>query len=175
MSYLFRVTFFALCLFIEGGNLMALVLESPAFTEGSDIPARYSCDGADRSPPLKWSDAPAMTKSFCLIVDDPDAPVGTWDHWVIFNLPVNTSELPEGLVNSEELPSGVIQGQNSWNRVGYNGPCPPKGSKHRYFFKLYALDTTLKLTSKANKGDVEKAMQGHILAEAKLMGRFGRS
>lgn len=175
MVYLPRLCAFTLFSLLQGGFLMALVLESSAFSEGSDIPVRYSCDGADRSPPLHWTNAPANTKSFCLICDDPDAPVGTWDHWVLFNLPHDAHELAEGLVTSEKLPNGAIQGLNSWGRVGYNGPCPPRGSKHRYFFKLYALDTTLNLTSKAAKSDVEKAMKGHVLAEAKLMGRFGRS
>lgn len=154
---------------------MALQLESPAFGEGDPVPVRYTCDGADLSPPLLWDGAPSNTKSYVLICDDPDAPVGNWDHWVIFNLPIDTRELPEGLFNREKLPNGAIQGQNSWGNIGYNGPCPPKGSSHRYFFKLYALDTMLSLTSKATKADVEAAMQGHILAQSQLMARYARS
>lgn len=153
-----------------GGALMALSIESPVFQEGTDIPVRYTADGADVSPPLRWNNVPDRTKSFCLICDDPDAPVGTWDHWVLFNIPPNITELAEGAaVNS------AIQGLNSWTKVGYNGPSPPKGPKHRYYFTVYALDTTLNLTSKATKADCEKAMQGHILASGKLMGRYGRS
>lgn len=153
---------------------MALEIESTAFGEGDTISLRYTCDGPDRSPPLRWQGAPKATKSYVLICDDPDAPVGTWDHWVLFNLPADTQELPEGLITSERLPNGAIQGRNSWGRVGYNGPCPPKGMAHRYFFKLYALDTMLDLSSQATKADVEKAMKGHILAETKLMGKYAR-
>ncbi len=159
---------------IYGGSLMALELESPAFGEGDTIPVRYTCDGADRSPPLLWSNVPSGAKTLVLICDDPDAPAGTWDHWVLFNLPVDTKELPEGLFNREKLPNGAIQGLNSWGKVGYNGPCPPVGTSHRYFFKLYALSTTLDLTSTATKKNVETAMKGHILAEAQLTGRFSR-
>ncbi len=153
---------------------MAFEIESSAFGEGDNIPIRYTCDGSDRSPPLFWKDAPAGTKTFVLICDDPDAPVGTWDHWIIFNLPLDTQELPEALFDRERLPNGALQGLNSWGTTGYRGPCPPKGSTHRYYFKLYALSTSLDLTSKATKADVEKAMQGHILAQTQLMGHYGR-
>lgn len=153
---------------------MAFEIESSAFGQGGSIPVHYTCDGSDRSPPLVWKDEPKGTKSYVLLCDDPDAPVGNWDHWVLFNLPVDTRELHEGLVSHETLPNGAIQGLNSWGRVGYNGPCPPKGSNHRYFFKLYALDTMLTLSSKATKADVEAAMQGHILAHSQLMAHYGR-
>lgn len=161
-------------LLLTGGSLMAFQIESTAFGEGDTISLRYTCDGPDRSPPLSWSGAPSTTKSYVLICDDPDAPVGTWDHWVLFNLPPDTHELPEGLITSGRLPNGAIQGQNSWGKTGYNGPCPPKGSIHRYFFKLYALDTMLSLNSSATKEDVEKAMKGHVLAETHLSGRYSR-
>lgn len=153
---------------------MALEIESPSFGEGDTIPVRYTCDGSDRSPPLMISGVPDGAKSLVLFCDDPDAPVGVWDHWVLFNLPVDTKELPEGLFNREKLPNGAIQGRNSWDKVGYNGPCPPQGSSHRYFFKVYAISTTLNLTSTATKKDVEAAMKGHVLAEAHLMGRYSR-
>ena len=148
-------------------------LTSPVFSEGALIPAQYTCTGGDFSPPLTWSDIPAGAKSLALIADDPDAPAGTWVHWVAFNLPVTGHGLPEGIKDTKRLPDGGIQGTNSWQRIGYGGPCPPSGT-HRYFFKLYALDTTLSLDSKATAKDVQAAMQGHVLAEAQLMGRFKR-
>ena len=142
-------------------------LTSTAFAEGKPIPVRYSCDGEDISPPLAWSDPPAGTQSLALIMDDPDAPIGTWDHWVVFNLPANMRELPEA------TSVAATTGKNSWGRNDYGGPCPPGGT-HRYFFKLYALDTTLGLDESANKKQVLSAMEGHILAEAELMGTFSR-
>ncbi len=147
---------------------MPLQVSSPAFSEGGTIPKKFSCDGENISPQLSWSGAPGGTKSLALILDDPDAPGGTFVHWVLFNLPDNTTELPEGS-------SGVgTPGTNSFRKEAYGGPCPPKGSTHRYFFKLYALDTSLSLKSGASKADVEKAMSGHILAQGQLMGKFGR-
>jgi len=142
-------------------------LTSTAFAEGELIPVRYSCDGEDISPPLTWNDLPAGTQSLALIMDDPDAPVGTWDHWVVFNLPAETRELPEAAHVT------ATTGKNSWGRNDYGGPCPPGGT-HRYFFKLYALDNTLSLDENANKGQVLSALEGHILAEAELMGTFSR-
>lgn len=153
---------------------MGLKLTSSAFNEGDMIPKPYTCDGQDISPPLAWTGAPAGTKSFALICDDPDAPVGVWDHWVCFNLPPGLTGLPEAVPRTEVLPSGGLHGRNSWGKIGYGGPCPPSGV-HRYFFKLYALDTELSLKAGATKKDVEKTMQGHILAEAQLMGRYKRS
>jgi Raf kinase inhibitor-like YbhB/YbcL family protein len=153
----------------QGGATMKLT--SSAFSEGALIPVRYSCSGDDFSPPLTWSDIPAGAKSLALIADDPDAPVGTWVHWVAFNLPVTAGGLPEGIKDAKQLLGGGIQGANSWRRTGYGGPCPPSGT-HRYFFKLYALDTILSLDNKAAAKDVQAAMNGHILAEAQLMGRF---
>ena len=152
----------------------ALTLKSSAFAAGATIPKKHTCDAEDVSPPLTWSDPPAGTQSFALIVDDPDAPVGTWVHWVLYDLPVTARELPEGVAKQEQLPSGARQGRNDFRKTGYGGPCPPPGKPHRYFFKLYALDGKLNLKAGATKADIEQAMQGHILAQGELMGRYGR-
>ena len=157
----------------EGGQVMALQLTSSAFSQGDPIPTKYTCDGDDVSPPLAWGDPPEGTASFALINDDPDAPVGTWVHWVLYNLPADARSLPEAVPADSELPDGSRHGQNSWRRPGYGGPCPPGGT-HRYFFKLYALDTALDLPSDANKEEVLKAMEGHILGQAELMGVYSR-
>jgi Raf kinase inhibitor-like YbhB/YbcL family protein len=148
-------------------------LTSPAFTEGQPIPVKFSCKGADVSPALNWDEPPAGTKSLALIMDDPDAPMGTWVHWVLFNIPTTAHEWPENTLTDANLPNGAVQGITSARTVGYHGPCPPSGT-HRYFFKLYALDTILDLTSKASKEDLLAAMQGHILAQAQLMGTFSK-
>ena len=148
-------------------------ITSPAFSPGALIPPKHSCDGADVSPPLSFSGIPAGTRSLALISDDPDAPVGTWVHWVAWNLPADARSLEEGVPKKETLASGAKQGTNDFGRAGYGGPCPPSGT-HRYFFKLYALDTTLNLPATATKKDLEKAMQGHILAQAELMGKYAR-
>ncbi len=153
---------------------MALKLTTTAFQPGAAIPKKFTCDGPDVSPALAWTDAPAGTQSFALIMDDPDAPVGTWVHWVLYDLPGTTRELAEGVPGQEELPSGARQGRNDFRRIGYGGPCPPAGPAHRYFFKLYALDSKTSLKPGATKADVEKAMKGHILAQAELMGRYQR-
>ena len=153
---------------------MSLKLTSTAFQPGGTIPKKFTCDGPDVSPALAWSEAPAGTKSFALIMDDPDAPVGTWVHWVLYDLPAGMHELAEGVTKQEELPDGARQGRNDFRRIGYGGPCPPAGPAHRYFFKLYALDQKLGLKAGATKADVEKAMKGHILAQGELMGRYGR-
>jgi hypothetical protein len=158
----------------EGGPAMPLKLTSTAFQADGAIPKKFTCDGPDVSPALAWSDAPAGTQSFALIMDDPDAPVGTWVHWVLYDLPAGAHELAEGLAKQEELPGGARQGRNDFRRIGYGGPCPPSGPAHRYFFKLYALDGKLGLKAGATKADVEKAMKGHILAQGALMGRYGR-
>jgi hypothetical protein len=154
---------------------MSIQLTSSAFGEGSPIPRRYTCDGEDVSPPLKWSGAPQDAKSLALICDDPDAPAGTWVHWVLYGIPPTVAELPEGVPASEVVLGGAQQGVNDSRGVGYSGPCPPRGSPHRYFFKLYALDVELKLKPRASKRDVVSAMQGHILAEGQLMGTYKRS
>lgn len=151
-------------------------LGSAAFRDGGTIPTAHTCDGADRSPPLAWSGAPPEAKSLALICDDPDAPGKTWVHWVLFNLPATVSQLPEDVAKTEKLAGvgGATQGITDFRRVGYGGPCPPPGKPHRYFFKIYALDAHLPLKASATKADVERAMQGHVLAEAQLMGTYGR-
>ncbi len=148
-------------------------LKSQAFQPGGTIPARYTCDGPDVSPPLTWSDPPAGTKSFALVSDDPDAPGGTWVHWVIWNIPASARSLAENLPKKDSLPNGARQGTTDFRRIGYGGPCPPSGT-HRYFFRLYALDTTLTLPATTTREDLERAMQGHVLAPAELMGKYRR-
>jgi len=151
-----------------------LRVESTAFSESQVIPTRFTCDGDDVSPPLSWSEPPPDTQSLALIAEDPDAPGGTWDHWVLFNIPAASRFLPEG-VPADPLPSELgSHGSNSWHRLGYGGPCPPAGSTHRYYFHLYALDTVLDLEAGSTKEEVEEGMQDHILAEGSLMARFGR-
>jgi len=154
---------------------MTFELTSTAFSQGEPIPARYSCDGEDISPPLSWSDPPEGTLSFALIMDDPDAPVGTWDHWILFNIPAGRRELPENapIEAKNQDPDAIFVGRNSWGRVGYGGPCPPSGT-HRYFFKLYALNTTLGLLPGATKGELLKGMEGYILAQTELIGTYTR-
>ena len=148
-------------------------LTSTAFSYGEFIPAKYSCNGEDVSPSLSWTEPPAGTQSFALIMDDPDAPVGTWVHWVLFNLPASARGLSEGMPSDLKFADGSVQGITSAGSHGYHGPCPPSGT-HRYFFKLYALDTTLSLTFAADKKEVLAAMDGHILAQAELMGKFSK-
>jgi len=150
-----------------------LDLRTTAFKPGGHIPEKFTCDGPDVSPALSWSAPPVGTKSFALIADDPDAPAGTWVHWVAYDLPPELNHLPEGLAKHEAIREGGRQGQNDFGKIGYGGPCPPRGKAHRYFFKLYALDTMLDLKSGATKQDVEQAMKGHILNRAELSGRFG--
>jgi Raf kinase inhibitor-like YbhB/YbcL family protein len=156
----------------QGAGTMHLT--SPAFEESGTIPKANTCDGDDSSPKLEWSGAPDNVKSFALICDDPDAPRGTWVHWVIFNLPPDSRELPAG-VSADKAPAPAAkQGRNDFGNQGYGGPCPPPGKPHRYFFKLYALDTMLDLRDGASKQQLESAMKGHILAEVRLMGKYGR-
>ena len=160
----------------SGGKKMnTMKFSSTAFEDGKTIPTKYTCDGADMSPALQWADVPAGTRSFALICDDPDAPAGIWVHWVIFGLPASAAGLPEGVATTENLQDGVKQGVNDFRRVGYGGPCPPPGKPHRYYFKLYALDAEMPLKPRATKQDLVRAMQGHILAEAQLMGRYQRA
>jgi len=158
----------------EGNPQMALQVTSSAFNEGSPIPRQYTCDGEDLSPPLAWKGVPANTHSLVLIADDPDAPVGTWVHWVLYDIPGSLSNLPQGISKTPTVPGFGTQGTNTSRKGYYNGPCPPRGIPHRYFFKLYALDTSLNLKPGANAADVEKAMRGHILAQGQLMGTYGR-
>lgn len=153
---------------------MALAISTTSFPNGGDIPKKFTCDGADVSPELSWTGAPAATQAFALIADDPDAPVGTWTHWVLYDLPATTASLAEGVSKVDELGSGGRQGRNDFRKIGYGGPCPPPGKPHRYFFKLYALDAKLNLKPGATKQEVEQAMQGHSLAQAELMGKYRR-
>ncbi|MGZ8383298.1 MAG: YbhB/YbcL family Raf kinase inhibitor-like protein [Nitrospira sp.] len=153
---------------------MTFELTSSAFKEGALIPKKHTCEGQDLSPPLRWNNPPTGTRSFVLIADDPDAPAGTWVHWVIFNIPIDTRGLAEGLPAQETLPNDGLQGLNDFKRIGYGGPCPPPGNPHRYYFRLYALDCELNVKSRATKAQVVDATKGHVLAEAQLMGRFGR-
>lgn len=152
---------------------MSITLSSTVFTAGASIPTDYSCKGRSVSPPLAWSNTPAGTGSFALIVDDPDAPIGTFVHWVIYNIPASSRGLAEAVPLTGQLADGTLQGNNGSGRVGYTGPCPPSGT-HRYFFKLYALDNVLGLSSGADKDQLLKAMQGHILAQGELMGTFSK-
>ncbi len=149
-------------------------LISPVFSNEGTIPAPYTCDGDDLSPPLRWDDVPAGTQSFALICDDPDAPGGTFVHWVVFNLSPEQRSLPEGVPADRTLPEGGLQGKNDFGKIGYGGPCPPRGT-HRYFFKLYALDRPLALSPGASKPQVAAALQGHVLATAEVVGRYQRS
>ena len=148
-------------------------LKSSVFEAGGIIPKKYTCDGPDVSPPLSWSDVPAGTKSLALIADDPDAPMGTWVHWVSWNIPPTARALEEDVPKRDTLPNGMKQGTTDFRSIGYGGPCPPSGT-HRYFFKLYALDTILNLPPSATKKDLEKATQGHLLAKTELMGKYAR-
>ena len=153
---------------------MTIKLTSSAFQEGQTIPSKHTGDGDDSAPPLAWSEPPAGTKCFAVICDDPDAPRGTWVHWVLFNLPPDTRALAEGTPTEGSLPGGAVQGTNDFGKLGYGGPAPPPGKAHRYFFKLYALDTPLKLAAGATKSQVVEAMKGHILGEGQLMGKYQR-
>lgn len=153
---------------------MAFAISTKAFSEGGSIPGKYTCDGADLSPELSWQNAPAGTESFALIADDPDAPGGTWTHWVLWNVPASVAGLPEGVAKNESLDDGTRQGKNDFKRIGYGGPCPPPGKPHRYFFKLYALGTTLDLKAGAGRNELERAMQGHVLSEAQVVGTYER-
>jgi len=156
------------------GDTMKLQLASTAFAEGQPIPRKHAFDDQDLSPALQWSGIPPAAKSLALICDDPDAPVGTWVHWVIYDLPPATAGLAEGVAKSPELANGAKQGVNDYKRTGYGGPAPPPGKPHRYFFKLYALDLKPELKPGLTKKDLLKAMEGHVLAEGQLMGTYQR-
>ena len=154
--------------------MASIMLSSDAFRSGASIPVKFSCNGQDKSPELRWGDPPAGTKSFSLVLDDPDAPRGTFVHWVAYNIPPEKRSLPEGVPPIAEVPGGMQQGQNGFGKTGYSGPCPPPGKPHRYFFRLYALSTVLSLRKGATKEDLVRAMDGQVLAQAELMGVFGR-
>lgn len=160
--------------FLFAGTLYSLEIESDVFKEGGTIPARYTAQGEDISPPLYWSGVPARTLTFALIMDDPDAPMGTWVHWVLYNLPGDLRNLDEALSAVKDLDNGAKQGINSFRKIGYGGPNPPLGPAHRYIFKLYALDSFLSLPDDVEKDTLVRAMEGHILDEAQLTGKFAR-
>jgi Raf kinase inhibitor-like YbhB/YbcL family protein len=160
--------------FSGGGSPVTFMVNSSAFGPGAALPKKFSCEGADASPTLEWSGSPAKTVSFALIADDPDAPAGTWVHWVLWNLPADARSLAEGVPRLEQLDDGARQGRNDFSKIGYNGPCPPPGKTHRYFFRLYALDAKLDLAPGATRQELDAAMQGHILAKAEYMGTFRR-
>jgi len=153
---------------------MSFEMKSASFTQGQAIPQKYTCDGPDLSAPLAWSDPPAGTLSFALIADDPDAPMGTWVHWVLYDLPPEARVLAEGIPKTETLPDGTRQGRNDFGRIGYGGPCPPPGKAHRYHFKLYALDQKTGLRPGVAKPELLAAIKNHLLAEAQLMGTYKR-
>jgi len=157
----------------EGEDTMAIAVTSPAFEDGGMIPKKYTCDGDNVSPPLHIDGVPEGARSLALIADDPDAPVGTWVHWVLYNLPPTTTDFPENMPADEKLQDGASHGVTDFKSFGYGGPCPPSGT-HRYYFKVYALDTMLDLSGRVTKADVVEAMHDHILAEGQLMGRYAR-
>jgi Raf kinase inhibitor-like YbhB/YbcL family protein len=159
--------------FARGGENIVSELISPAFNNGGMIPRKYTCDGADASPPLAWDLAPEGTKSFAIICDDPDAPMGTWVHWIYYNIPPGTKSLPENIAREEHPDTGGDQRANDFNKIGYEGPCPPGGT-HRYYFKLYALDSMLNLAPGATKKQFLKEIENHIIGQAQLMGIYKR-
>lgn len=153
---------------------MALEIKSPVFKDGEYIPSKYTCDGHDVSPPLTWNDPPNGTKSFALISDDPDAFGKAWVHWIVYDLPPDADQLPENIPGAEMLDNGAKQGGTDFGSIGYGGPCPPPGKPHRYVFKLYALDTRLETPPGMTKNELLKAMKGHMLEEAELVGLYER-
>ena len=153
---------------------MTVSVSSTAFKEVDKIPVKYTCDGQDISPPLVWSEPPQKTQSCALIVDDPDAPGGVFTHWVLYNLPANVHQLGEGIHTQERLENGALQGKNDFGRIGYRGPCPPRGPTHRYRFTIYALDKSLDLKPAASKKQLLNAIKGHILAQGQLIGTYQR-
>src|SRR2546425_8573123 len=171
---LFLAVPLAAALVRPGGAAMAFELKSSAFKAGETIPRKHTCDGQDLSPPLAWTDPPPGTKSFALVSDDPDAPGGTWVHWVLYGVPASATGLPEGVRPAPTLDDGSRQGTNDFRRTGYGGPCPPPGAPHRYSFRLYALDSALNLKPRMSKAQLLESVHRHNLGEATLMGRFSR-
>lgn len=167
------IIIFIIALFI-GENAVALEIRSASFKSSEEIPLRHTYNDENLSPHLAWSDVPPGTRSFVIICEDPDAPLKAWVHWIIFNIPKDTRELKEGQSAQEILDNGAIQGSNDFGNLGYDGPTPPPASSHRYIFKLYALDTMLNLKPRTAKKELLKAIQGHIIGEAKLIGTYGR-
>jgi Raf kinase inhibitor-like YbhB/YbcL family protein len=162
------------CITKEEDNMENISISAEGFKEGETIPDEYTCEGKDISPLLSWKGIPAGTKSIALIMDDPDCPGGTFVHWVLYNLPAQTRKLPKAMLLNQTLNDGSMQGMTDFGQPGYGGPCPPPGKPHRYYFKLYALDTKLNLPPGASKSQVESAMKGHILAKGELMGKYQR-
>lgn len=161
----------------KGDSMTSFTISSPSFLNNQPVPSKHSCEGQDASPPLNWVGAPEGTKGFALICDDPDAPGGVWTHWVIYGIPAKTSELPENVAKTDTVPAlgGAKQGMNDFGRVGYGGPCPPRGhGAHHYHFKLMALDTELALAPRVTRRQLEQAIHGHILAQAELVGTYQR-
>lgn len=158
----------------QGASSMAFAISSTGFPNGADIPKKFTCDGADVSPELSWRESPSGTQGFALIADDPDAPAGTWTHWVLFDIPSSATSLPEGISKVDQLPGGERQGRNDFHKIGYNGPCPPPGKPHRYFFKLYALNAKLDLKPGSSKQELEEAIRGRTLGMAQWMGKYQR-
>jgi Raf kinase inhibitor-like YbhB/YbcL family protein len=153
---------------------VSFTVRTDAFRNGGEIPAKYTCSGVNVSPELQWSDAPQGTKSLTLIVDDPDAPGGTWTHWIIWDIPPQAADLPEGVPHNESLSNGARQGKSDFGSAGYGGPCPPPGKSHRYFFRMYALDKVLELKAGSERSGLEDAMKRHILTQAEWMGVYKR-
>lgn len=164
----------AITISAQGREDASMKLTSSAFAAGAPLPSQYTCKGNDVSPALEWSGAPGHTASFAIIMDDPDAPSGTWVHWVMWNIPQRTHSLREGVPRNEKVDDGSRQGRNSFGKVGYNGPCPPPGQTHRYFFRIYALDQSLNLQPGASRSELDGAMRGHILAQGEYQGTFHR-
>ena len=173
-SHLYRLLVFVLAFCFCGPQVFAFQLKTDAFQPEEEIPINFTCDGKNQLPSLSWQNPPSNTKSFVLIAEDPDAPMGTWVHWVVYDIPSSTLQLAEGIPFLETLPDGSKQGMTDFGRPGYGGPCPPPGKAHRYYFKLYALDSLLNLPLKQTKADLIRSMQGHILAAAQLMGKYKR-
>lgn len=174
IAFIIIAMLFFSCQIPKGGEIMKLNIESTAFKNGDFIPDKYTCNGLDISPPLTWDRGPEGTKSYVLISDDPDAPVGTWVHWVMFNIPPEVTSLKENFPKRQgRFENGIMQGRNDFGYIGYGGPCPPSGV-HRYFFRIYALDIILPLQPGATKKEVERAMEGHVIAAGELMGRYSR-
>jgi hypothetical protein len=158
----------------EAAKMADLTVKSDNFEQGKAIPKKYTCDGEDLSPQLSWSEPPEGTRELAMIVDDPDAPMGAWVHWVVWGIPPDSTNLPEGVPKIDSTTIGLKQGKNGFGKIGYGGPCPPHGSDHRYFFRLYAVDTRLDLKPKAAKWDVLNAIEGHVIAKGELMGKYGQ-
>lgn len=163
-----------LSIVLSGQYAKAFELQSAAFSPGEEIPVKYTCDGPDVSPPLRWTDPPVGTKGLALIADDPDAPGGTWTHWVLYAIPPTVRELPEAVPTRDTVADIGRQGANDFKRVGYAGPCPPRGAAHRYSFRLYALDVQTTLPPRKGKADLLKVIEGHVLGRAELIGRYQR-